>query len=51
MATTDEVLEAFNEYILTAIRERKPSDTILKLSEARAWVAAPDQPHGGHFSS
>jgi hypothetical protein len=47
VATSDEVLAALTDRILQQIEQGATSETILKLAEAYAWMARPDQPHGG----
>jgi hypothetical protein len=47
MPTHDQIVEALRDRLLEAITSRNmTSDTILSLSEAYAWLIAPDQPHG-----
>ena len=47
MATSDDVLAALSDRLLQQIEQGATSDTILKLAEAYAWIARPDQSHGG----
>jgi hypothetical protein len=42
-----EAREAMIEQIVAMARTAKNSATILRLAEAYAWLAEPDQPHGG----
>jgi hypothetical protein len=47
VAEQAELLSAIGDRILEQLKQGATSDTILKLAEAWAWVASPDQPHGG----
>ncbi len=47
VATSDDVLAALADRLLQQIEQGATSDTLLKLAEAYAWIARPDQPHGG----
>jgi hypothetical protein len=51
MANQEQLLEAIGERLLEHLSQGATSDTILKLSEAWAWVHSPDQPHGGPSST
>ncbi|MCU1488809.1 MAG: hypothetical protein JWM85_214 [Acidimicrobiaceae bacterium] len=52
MAERNELLEAIGGRLLEQLGQQgTTSDTILKLAEAWAWIAAPDQPHGGYHAS
>lgn len=46
MPDQDELLEAVGRRLLEQLEQRATSDTILKLAEAWAWLASPDQAHG-----
>ena len=46
MASQEELKTAISDRIIANLDQGATSDTILKLAEAWAWVAAPDQPHG-----
>lgn len=46
MPDKDELLDAVGRRLLEQLEQRATSDTILKLAEAWAWLASPDQPHG-----
>ncbi len=41
------IREAIIEQIVAMAQTAKNSSTILRLAEAYAWMAHPDQPHGG----
>jgi len=47
----DDVRRAIAARMLQQLEAGATSDTILKLAEAYAWVAAPDNPHGGFSAS
>ncbi len=47
VATSDDVLAALADRMLQQIEQGATSDTLLKLAEAYAWMARPDQAHGG----
>lgn len=51
MATQDELLEKIAERIVQHLEQGSTSDTILKLTEAWAWINSPAQSHGGQLSS
>lgn len=51
MAEQQELLAAIGDRLLEQLEQRATSETILKLAEAWAWVAAPEQPHGGFSAS
>jgi hypothetical protein len=51
MADQQEILTAIGGRILAQIEAGATSDTILKLAEAYAWIAAPDNGHGGFDAS
>ena len=42
----DTVVRRLNEQILKALDEGLGTHQILELCEARAWILAPEQPHG-----
>lgn len=46
MPDQQDLLEAVGQRLLEQIEQRATSDTILKLAEAWAWLASPDQAHG-----
>lgn len=47
MASKEELLAAIGDRILGQLEQGATSETILKLTEAWAWIHSPDQPHGG----
>jgi hypothetical protein len=47
MVTQDELAAAIGDRLLQLMKEGATSDTVLKLSEAWAWITSPGQPHGG----
>ncbi len=47
MAEAQELLDKIGDRLVDALEHGATSDTVLKLAEAWAWVARPDQPHGG----
>ena len=51
MASQEELKTAIADRILSQLEQGATSDTILKLAEAWAWVAAPDQAHGSGVSN
>lgn len=51
MASEERLLEALSDRILQQLEQGATSETILKLAEAYAWIARPDQAHGGFHTS
>ncbi len=51
MAEANEILQSIGARILAQLEAGATSDTILKLAEAYAWIAAPDNGHGGFDAS
>jgi hypothetical protein len=46
VATNEELLEALDNRILEALRNKATGETIVALFEARAWLTHPQQSHG-----
>lgn len=42
----DDVLAGIDKRLLESIEEKAAADAVLKLTEARAWLTNPGQPHG-----
>jgi hypothetical protein len=51
MADLQELLDALDQRILEALTAKATGETIVRLSEARAWLTNPDQPHGGGITA
>ena len=50
MADLDELLAALDQRLLEVLSAKVPGDAVLKLTEARAWLTNPDQPHGSSMT-
>jgi len=48
VATKQDVLDALRDHLKKAIEDEWPAVAIRDLAEAYAWVAVPNQSHGGH---
>jgi hypothetical protein len=46
VASTDELLEALDQRILDALRNKATGETVVALFEARAWLTNPAVAHG-----
>ena len=51
MATKHELLEALDQRILEALKNKATGETIVSLFEARAWLTDPGQSHGSRIEN
>ena len=51
VATKHELLEALDQRILEALKNKATGETVVALFEARAWLTDPGQSHGSRIEN